>query len=271
MIIFDTLQISHNKELISLAYFVRPGSSQETLLYIHGLGCAKDDFLKAVDYDFLKKYTLFAFDWPGSGESSYPARSLNLTDIVEITELIFEKLNLNKSVVIGHSMGGVIAMLYSQKYSNNVQAFINVEGSLGPENAVSSVEITKLGFEKFKNETFDKTKQDLKHSDNFGFRTYAEILNKTSARAYFDYSLSHADFCQDQRLLAQFINLKMPKVFIYGSQHLLWQAYIPRLKQAKCSVVEILDSHHFPQYDNPDFFYSTIAIFLKSTNEGGCI
>ena len=257
------LEITYPDQPLQIDYFIRLGR-KETILYLHGLGCSKDDFLRATDTIELQAYTLLAFDFPGCGNSSYPENiTLGIDDLVEITNIIISKLSLIDLVVIGHSMGGLVALLYIQRYAEHIKGFVNVEGNLAPEDCIFSREITKHNFAEFKETTFPDLKEELSRSENRGFQKYVNTLKKySSPKAFFDYCPSLVNYSENGNLIQRFTDLKIPKIFIYGSEN-NWLSYIPQLKNKGCEVVEIANSNHFPCYDNPQDYYKVISNFLK--------
>ena len=70
---FLKLSVNLKGSKIKISYFHRPGK-KGTIIFVHGLGCSKEDFLGATKVKELKDYELLAFDWPGAGESSYPSK-----------------------------------------------------------------------------------------------------------------------------------------------------------------------------------------------------
>ena len=53
-----------------------------------------------------------------------------MNSLVEITRLVLEKLDIRTVILIGHSMGGLVALLFANTYPEKVKALINVEGWL---------------------------------------------------------------------------------------------------------------------------------------------
>jgi pimeloyl-ACP methyl ester carboxylesterase len=247
---------------LEIEYFISLGR-KETILYLHGLGCSKNDFLSATTTGDLQAYTLVAFDFPGCGNSPYPENiTLGIDDLVEITNSIVSQLSLDDLVVIGHSMGGLVALLYIQGYGEHVKGFVNVEGNLAPEDGIFSREITKHHFAEFQETTFSDLKEELSRSDNRGFQKYVDTLEKySSPRAFFDYCPSLVDYSVNGNVIQRFTELRIPKIFIYGSEN-YWLPSIPQLQNRGCEVVEIANSNHFPFYDNPQDYYEVIAHFL---------
>ena len=255
------LEITYPDQPLDIEYFIRLGRN-ETILYLHGLGCSKNDFLSATTTGDLQAYTLVAFDFPGCGNSPYPENiTFGIDDLVEMTNSIVSKLSLGDLVIVGHSMGGLVALLYIQRYGEHVKGFVNVEGNLAPEDCIFSREITKHNFAKFQETTFSDLKEELSRSDNKGFQKYVDTLEKSSPRAFFDYCPSLVDYSDNGNVMKRFIELSIPKIFIYGSEN-HWLPYIPQLKNKGCEVIEIANSNHFPFYDNPKDYYEVITHFL---------
>jgi len=259
------LEITYRGQSLHIEYFLRPGV-KGAVLYLHGLSCSKNDFTGATTAGELNPYTLAAFDFPGCGNSSYPENmALGIDDLVEITNIAVSKLPLGDLVLIGHSMGGLAALLYIQKYSENVKGFINIEGNLASEDCFLSREVIKYSFTEFKDRWFQNLKQKSFCSKNKGFQKYAETLEKySSPKAFFDCCPSLVDYSDNGNLVRLFTELKIPKIFMHGSENNKL-SYIPQLRNKGCDIVEIASSNHFPGYDNPQDYYKVISNFLNKT------
>jgi pimeloyl-ACP methyl ester carboxylesterase len=227
-------------------------------------GCSKNDFLEATNAGDLQDYTLVAFDFPGCGNSSYPENmALEIDDLVEIANIFVSRLSLGDLVVTGHSMGGLVALLYTERYGEYVKGFINVEGNLAPEDRFISGEITKYTLEEFKEAGFRNFRRKLSQLKNKGFQKYLETLGRySSPKTFFDYCPSLVEYSDNGNLIQRFTQLEIPKIFVYGSQNKSL-SYIPQLKNKGCEVGEIPNSNHFPFHDNPQEFYEVISNFLQ--------
>jgi pimeloyl-ACP methyl ester carboxylesterase len=257
------LEIPYRGEQLQIAYFIRPGK-RETILYLHGLGCSKDDFLGATSTDELQAYTVTALDFPGCGNSPYPENmALGIDDLVEITNTFVSRLSLADRVIIGHSMGGLVALLSLERYGHRVRGFINVEGNLASEDCFISRKITQYSLSEFRETGFQHLKSTLSQSENKGFQHYIKTLGRySSPKAIYDYSPSLVDYSDNGSLIQRFTQLRIPKIFIYGSENKSL-SYLPQLKEKGCELVEIPESNHFPFTDNPRDYYRVISTFLK--------
>jgi len=253
-------EIIYHNQPMQIEYFLRRGQ-KETVLYLHGLGCSKSDFLGVAEIESLNAHSLVAFDFPGHGNSGY-VEKLDMDDLVEITGLFIEKLNLQDIVLIGHSMGGLVALLFSEKYAGRVKAFVNLEGNLKIEDCTFSKQSIEVDFDSFSKVTFRNFKIVLQFSKKPGFKKCAETLMKYNPqKAMYDFSPSLVKYSGNGELIEKFASLKMPKCFIYGSEN-NGLSYIPELKKKGIPVSEISNSNHFPQYDNPEEYHRVISSFL---------
>ena len=65
----------------------------------------------------LHGFHITIIDLPGFGESSEPSSSLTIYDYVEILEELLESLNIHKPIMMGHSFGGRVAIIYASRNS----------------------------------------------------------------------------------------------------------------------------------------------------------
>jgi pimeloyl-ACP methyl ester carboxylesterase len=259
------VKIVYKNHPLQIDYFIRQGQGDaDTVVYLHGLGCSKNDFLESVNSTELHAYTLVAFDFPGCGNSPYPNDArFDIDDLVELTHLVVMTLQLDDVIIIGHSMGGLVALLYAEKYGEHVKGFINVEGNLASEDCFFSREVAQHSFDYFSTTSFTELKRHLANSPNRGFQKYAETLETSaSARAFFECCPSLVDYSEHGSLNQRYIALNIPKLFVYGSENRTL-SYLSALKERGCEMTEIPESNHFPGYDNPHAFYHAIAAFLE--------
>lgn len=253
------LEINYKNSCFIIDYYFEDNQNS-IILYLHGLGCSKNDFTDTVG-DNLKHYDVLAFDFPGHGDSNYPMK-IQIEDLVEITKILLDQLKISDIIIIGHSLGGLVGLLLAEKYPEKVTSFINIEGNLDSADCFFSRKVTEVSFDKFKSETFAVFKKSLLASKNTGLRTYANILKSQSSQVFYEFSSSLVELSDSGNLLNRFLTLPGPKIFVFGSENnqLL---YLAKLKQQGVQLAEISNSNHFPQYDNPIELYSIISNFIK--------
>lgn len=234
------------------------------LLYIEGLGCSRYDFAGAFDYPELKGYTLASFDFPGTGSSPYPqGLRLDIDDLVEITEMVAAELGLESFVIAGHSMGGLIALLYTEKYPQRVRGFINIEGNLASEDCFFSRRIASRTSAGQAGRVMQSLAKRLALSPEKGMSIYAGALAQASPQACLDYSKLTVDYSDNGDLLHRYMALKIPTLFVYG-EHNSSRSYLPILKENGCRSAEIAGGGHFLFHDNPGAYYRAVADFVST-------
>src|SRR5688572_13640356 len=133
-----TVQLSYKGKSYDVEYFYREGH-KETILLIHGLGGAKENYWEACKSSALANHTLICFDNPGTGNSTYyETAPLNVADLAAITALFVEQLSIHNFILCGTSMGGLTTLLYLRGFEAKVKAYINIEGNLMPEDCMFS-------------------------------------------------------------------------------------------------------------------------------------
>lgn len=96
--------------------YVRYGKSgAKTIVYLHGWG-QNIDMMKPIADPFSDEYDILIVDLPGYGLSSEPTYTWTCYDYVDCFKEMFNKLNIEKPILIGHSFGGKISLLYASKY-----------------------------------------------------------------------------------------------------------------------------------------------------------
>lgn len=107
-----------------------------TLFLIHGWSCNETFWLPQRE-EFRKSYRAISIDLPGHGKSEeFPQYSMEL--FARAVEAVRVKEQAVQIVLVGHSMGAVVAREYAKKHSSKVRAFVFIDGSifrLPPEEA----------------------------------------------------------------------------------------------------------------------------------------
>jgi pimeloyl-ACP methyl ester carboxylesterase len=256
-------EVVYKERQFSIEYFYRSGK-KETIVLLHGLGGSKENYYEACKSDALAEHTLVFFDNPGTGNSTYyNDLLLDVDDLMAISSLFIEQMNIADFILCGTSMGGLTTLLYLKNTeSGKVKAYINIEGNLLPEDCMFSSKVVTYDFETFAAEMFPKTIVDMKTTGNTGYHIIANNLQlNTNVLAYYNYSFQTVAYSSSGDLLKQFVALPIPKLFIYGQENNSL-SYIPELISSGVNVKEISDSNHFVFYDNPKELYEVIGGFV---------
>jgi pimeloyl-ACP methyl ester carboxylesterase len=105
-----------------LAY-VDIGDGPQTLVLIHGLGSYIPAWKKNIP-ELSKNYRVIAIDLPGYGRSDKPNAPYSMRYFVSKIHGLLGQLGVSQPVLVGHSMGGQIAMTYALMHPNEVHALV---------------------------------------------------------------------------------------------------------------------------------------------------
>ncbi|PVH81065.1 3-oxoadipate enol-lactone hydrolase-like protein [Cadophora sp. DSE1049] len=105
-------------------------SSPHTTLLIHGLG-SSSCFYSTIVPSLVSQTRCIALDTPGSGLSTLGAKEQTIQTIAEDAHALLDALDVKeKVVVVGHSMGGIVASLIAEMFKERVKGVV----LLGPVN-----------------------------------------------------------------------------------------------------------------------------------------
>ena len=97
-------------------HYIRYGNKKgQTLVFLHGWG-QNIEMMTPVANSFQEEYDIIVVDLPGHGESKEPTNVLLIDDFVECIKSLLDSLKIKKPILIGHSFGGKISLLYASKY-----------------------------------------------------------------------------------------------------------------------------------------------------------
>lgn len=86
-----------------------------TIVFLHGWS-QNIDMMKPLGDKFTNDFDIIIFDLPGFGKSSKPSKFWSCYDYTELIHKALEELNVNNPIIVGHSFGGKIALIYASKY-----------------------------------------------------------------------------------------------------------------------------------------------------------
>ena len=85
------------------------------VVLLHGWG-QNIEMMKPVGDALQKDYLVTIIDLPGHGLSEEPETAWQLDDFVEMLKQLLDELKIKKPILIGHSFGGKISLLYASRY-----------------------------------------------------------------------------------------------------------------------------------------------------------
>lgn len=102
--------------------FKAQGSGQ-ALLFLHGIGGNRDMFDPQLDAFAAAGWRAIAWDAPGYGESAAPAR-FDWAHLADAVAVLLDHLAVERVVLVGHSMGGMIAQEVAARHPARLRALV---------------------------------------------------------------------------------------------------------------------------------------------------
>jgi len=99
-------------------------------LFFSETACAGDIWNTFQVPEFSRDHLVITHDYRGTGKSSRPAAQYSCDNFVDDAVAILDHLNAGPAILLGHSMGGRVAMLMALKYPEKVKTLI--VASVGP-------------------------------------------------------------------------------------------------------------------------------------------
>jgi pimeloyl-ACP methyl ester carboxylesterase len=113
-------------------YYERAGQGGPELLFVHGWCCDRTAFQPQFDH-FAQKHAVTALDLRGCGRSDRPADGYGVRDLTDDVAAFCHAVSIERPAVVGHSLGGMIAVELAARYPSLPRALVLVDpGPIDP-------------------------------------------------------------------------------------------------------------------------------------------
>ena len=104
-----------NIKNIKLNYIDYGTDEKGTILLLHGWG-QNIEMMKSLGDAYANEYRILIMDLPGFGDSTEPDYAWDVPDYVDMVRTFLEELKIKDVIIMGHSYGGKIGLLYASQY-----------------------------------------------------------------------------------------------------------------------------------------------------------
>jgi pimeloyl-ACP methyl ester carboxylesterase len=101
-----------------------------SMVLVHGLGADSHDWNMQIP-ELARWYRTIAVDLRGHGASSVPATGYGIDDSVDDVVAVLDALHVDRAVVVGHSLGGLIVAALAIAHPDRVAALVEVDPAYG--------------------------------------------------------------------------------------------------------------------------------------------
>jgi pimeloyl-ACP methyl ester carboxylesterase len=107
--------------------YLQGGPAEGTpLILLHGIGAASDIW-EPLFTDCSQTYNTIALDFPGFGKSDQ-VEPLNVPSVyIDVVDHLTQVLHIEQAIMIGHSMGGIVAAEFANKYPKKVSKLVLID------------------------------------------------------------------------------------------------------------------------------------------------
>jgi len=289
------IDLKSQDNVLKMAYMdVQPQQSNgKTIMLLHGKNFNGAYWEKTAKDLSDKGFRVIIPDQIGFGKSSKPkSYQFSFSQLAENTKAILDKLGIDKTIVLGHSMGGMVASRFTLLYPEKVQKLI-LENPIGLEDyktfaAYQTIDQAYQSELKNTAETY-KAYQLKFYYDNKWKEEYQPwldliagwTLHKDYPQVAWDAALT-SDMIYNQPVCYEFKNIKVPTLLIIGTRDrtAIGKDRAPKDLQPKMGqyqelgkktqkeiagskLIELENVGHLPHIEVYPKFFSALYDFIK--------
>jgi pimeloyl-ACP methyl ester carboxylesterase len=262
---------------IRIAY-ADTGAGPDVVLLLHGFTGAKEDFSDHLDPLALLGWRVIAPDLRGHGETSHPVGQgqysfeLMRADVEAFTDA----LGLDRIVLLGHSMGGVVAQRVALSDGDRLRGLVLMDTTHGASGM--DPELVEAGIALVRDQGIDVLADLLAEApgvnstaahqrlirDREGFAEFGDRKLRSVSPDMFQVMARQLLDRPDR--LDQVRSLRMPTLVMVGALDETYLGPSRRLADAieSARLVEIADAGHNPQFEAPERCLGAISSFLEA-------
>ena len=93
------------------------------IVFLHGFLQNKEVWKKFTS-EFPKRYRIICIDLPAHGQSSTFGYLNSMSSMADAVKAVLDSLKLRRYILVGHSMGGYVALAFAEKYTDHIHALV---------------------------------------------------------------------------------------------------------------------------------------------------
>ncbi len=240
-------------------HYLRYGKAGIKLVLLHGWAGSSLIWRRYIE-EAKDKYEITAFDIPGFGDSAKMENGYALPKLSSYIYMACKKLGIDNPVIIGHSMGGQLAMYIAACHKNFPRALIVVDSAERPAKPVS---------------------EWLRRAEQSDYRTLIEglvptffdklsskesaLMVKEGLKMTRASTIGTLNAIMRMKLYRRIADISCPTLLVFGEHDK--NRSIEELQNLKKSIkgselIIIKNSKHAPMYENTEDFCRVVDSFL---------
>lgn len=246
------------------------------LMLLHGFTGSREDFVDWFDELAAAGWHVVAPDHRGHGGSQKPddEEAYSLATLASDAVALADQLGWDEFVLLGHSMGGMVAQLVAIEAPERVAALVLMDTAHGPlpldheQVALGAQAARELGMEwlaqyfaanpsPLATEADERVRRERPGYVEFGERKF--LASSPAMYASLLFELVH----QEDRL-HQLAEVTVPTLVLVGEQDAMFIPFSQRMAATMPAgrLKVIPDAGHSPQFESPDAWWDALSSFL---------
>ncbi len=248
----------------------RGASHLGTVVCLHGLGESALSFAPLLADPRLQGWRVIAVDLPGYGRSPAAADHRGLLDHVDSVGSWLAGQDIGPVVLVGHSMGGVVAVACAERFPELIRAIFDVEGNVTPDDCAYSGPISAIpeerwplpGLASIRERVWRAAQDDEAHRRYFASLAFADplVLRRDA--------LDLVAWSARGDLASRRARLSLPLEYVAGEPGGAGAASRAALQTAGVEWSTIAPAGHWPFVDQYDSFVERLVAFLERLEKG---
>ena len=176
-------------------------------------------------------------------------------------QAVLDRAGIGRFHLVGHSMGGLTALMLAHQEPDRVLSFVDIEGNLAPEDCFLSRQILTHPCDDddaFLDDVAERVRRSRSSSSALFAASLRYKVRPGAVRGIFQ---SMVDMSDHGDLMPKFLTLPCPRMFMYGEENSAL-SYLAALAAGGVELAEIPHSGHWPMYANPVAMWERIAAFI---------
>ena len=116
---------------VKLYYEDRGVKTQVPLIFLHGVLGSSEIWKPQVSY-FKNQRRIIILDLRGHGQSDKPRGKYSITQFSDDLHALMKNLDVEKAIIIGHSLGGMVALRFTLDYQDMVDKLVLIDSTAKP-------------------------------------------------------------------------------------------------------------------------------------------
>ncbi len=241
------------------------GTARGTLLHVHGLGESGLSLEGIAGDARLAAWRHLVPDLPGYGRSPWPGSPGGLAALADHLARFVEVLGAGPVVVLGHSMGGVVALLLAERYPALVRAIVDVEGNKAPADCQFSGQAVEHPETDFAAREFARLADRVYEAglEHRALRGYYASLRLADPRSFWRHARDLVELSATRALARRLAATGVPAFYVAGTPDGASAESLALVAAAGVEGTVIEPAGHWPFHDQPEAFLDALEGFLE--------